>query len=1190
MPEEFSLPGELNAFLESGELAPNLDKLLIEAFEARTLTPVDLMNALVERERLTQQERILLLNQAAIWESEEISHYSELLDQILRPKEDPVDLAEPQWDIGWTPRPTVDKSAYHWNNDAPFANPDRLPIMLDGLDQLTANRQIDTTFSMESGLVQTLRGNLAVTAPTLTEAKFKDASDTFLRTNANALTGADYRPQELQLPEAVGATVRTRQMINGIPVYGGVISVGFQSEDMNSSGAQLSFVNSSWYPIDAEEVDVDFTDVGEIVPSIAVTHVIEVLKSQHKLEDESVLRARLEAFPVDAYGAEGKVVLPLFETAARRRFASRALRSNLADQRPAYWPAYFYYVVDEDTGRFWVVAIDGKNLTVLVANEGTRHAPIPVQRDILPTPRHALKPPTFVSHTLTETASGELTDAVDFPFVVSPNTPACTAPDFGTTAQKRRSANIYYHLSVAHTACQMMIDDAWPELDPAMRPLAPPAAGATLPVHMCDNPGSAAYSASRKFYFGRGDPTGAPRFRDPSFDPEVIYHEYAHALLHVIQPDLLASLALTPFDRVIDEGIAFYLACALSEGSDDLGVPPAFQEPLRQSKWGKVAYDFPEWGDFRDLEHTRKQRDGYDFLQLYRLFPSYPGGVSDPGNSEVYACSMVWARTLWDIRRTLGAKWTNAAIVRGISLAGGVQSELETPAEAIIHADGALARAHGVRDHESALRLIFSSRGIVADAPIHALRSILLGGRRLLLAATEGNAPSGAQPGCMISEDDGDTWRPLGVAGPSDAVAIAVLVENTKATIWVAGQEWAGQPPNESALNTIYCYELTLNGGDLDLNAAWSVVAQMPNQLGVLSMAVLGRVDQPPLLFVGSERGLYRLGAGYQPELLPQLIGNNRRIYDLSLAQAPGLPTRLLAATERGAWVLDVTSGQNPTFDPAFDANRPQQRCLSITAMPSVDASNHAAWRIWAGVFGEGLYTFDYAGNQPQGAWRPLGLTFDVNGNPILPRAVYALIAAEDQGLHVTIGANGGLFDHTAGVGAQASAVGLDSTDRASFTGATITTICKHNSDLVIGTAERGVWRKRNNQPWTRQANGLSRIGRMTDSLAVPLTGQISPLLPVTHVFHVAQAMQRIDLTVAVPAAGVLKLFFTPAKIDPAAGELAGLQEIGSWQVQTGMPTTTLSVAGAVLAGFYLLTLQDVSSAGAYTVTVQLVP
>lgn len=1190
MPEEFSLPGELNAFLESGELAPNLDKLIVEAFETRKLTPIDLMNALVERDRLTQQERVLLLDQTAKWDPEATPPYSELLDQILRPKEAPVDLAEPGLNIGWTPRPTVDQSAYHWNNDAPFANPDRLPKMLDGLDNLTGNRQIDTTFSMESGLVQTLRGDLATTTPTLTETDFKDASGTFLQTNATALTGIEYRPEEMQLIETVGATVRTRQMVNGVPVFGGVISVGFQPEGVNSPGAQLSFVNSSWYPIDPEEVAVDFMNVGEVIPIIATTHVIEILKSQEKHEDETALRARLQAFPVDAYGAEGKVVLPLFETPARRRFASRALRSNLADQRPAYWPAYIYYVVDDDTGRFWVVAIDGKDLTVLAANEGTRHAPIPVQRNILPTPRHALAPRTFVSHQLTETASGELTDAADFPIVVTPSTPACTAPDFGTTAQKLRSANIYYHLSAARTACQTMIEDAWPELGPALRPPAPPAAGATLPLHMCDNPGSAAYSVSRKFYFGKGDPTGAPPFRDPSFDPEVIYHEYAHALMHVIQPDLLASLALTPFDKVIDEGIAFYLACALSEDADDLGIPPAFQGLLRQSKWGKVAYDFVEWGDFRDLEHTRQQRDGYDFLQLYRLFPSYPGGVNDPGNSEVYACSMVWARTLWDIRRTLGAKWANAAIVRGMSLAGGVQSELETPAEAIIHADGALARAHGVRDHEGALRLIFSSRGIVADAPIHALRSITLGGRRLLLAATEGNAPSGAQPGCMISEDDGDTWRPLGVAGPSDAVAIALLVENTTATIWVAGQEWVGQPPNESAVNTIYSYELTLTGGILDLNASWRVVAQMPAQLGVLSMAVMGRIGLQPLLFVGSERGLYRLAAGQQPELLPQLIGNSGRIYDLLLAQAPGLPTRLLAATERGAWVLDVTTGPNPTFDAAFDANRPQQRCLSITAMPSVDASNHAAWRIWAGVFGEGIHTFDYAGNPPQGAWRPLGLTFDVDGNPILPRAVYALIAEEDQGLHVTIGANGGLFDHAAGVGLQASAVGQNSADKASFSGATITTVCKHNSDLLIGTAERGVWRKRNGQQWARLANGLSRIGRMTESLTAPFTGQISTRFPVTHVFHVAQTMQRIELAVEAPATGTLKLFFAPAKIDPAAGELAGLQERGSWQVQPGAPATTISVAGAVLAGFYLLTLQDVSSAGPYAVTVQLVP
>ena len=320
-----------------------------------------------------------------------------------------------------------------------------------------------------------------------------------------------------------------------------------------------------------------------------------------------------------------------------------------------------------------------------------------------------------------------------------------------------------------------MITEGWADALPG--PTTPGDGVNRLSVTFTQEATDAAYGWTDVLTLGKGNSTGPHPIGDPALDAEVIYHEFAHAVLHRVQPDLhIAQNSV--FRQAVDEGLAFYLACSISDAIAQTEAPAAAGAWIPY-RWGKLARSSVAWANFgyRDLERwdlAPSQEADHDYLTVYGVFPRFANGTTDP-DGKGYACGMVWARTLWDIRRILGHPWADAIILRGTQLAGGTQADLETPAEAIIHADAMLAQHHGVPPHENALRVIFSSRGILADSPIHAVKVVQVGQVSAILAATESALATSNDSGCLISLDGGQSWRPLGKAGPQDIVALCTL-------------------------------------------------------------------------------------------------------------------------------------------------------------------------------------------------------------------------------------------------------------------------------------------------------------------------------------------------------------------------------------------------------------------------------
>jgi len=134
----------------------------------------------------------------------------------------------------------------------------------------------------------------------------------------------------------------------------------------------------------------------------------------------------------------------------------------------------------------------------------------------------------------------------------------------------------------------------------------------------------------------------------PASDPEVIYHELAHALMWLMNSepfDLVAST--TPFGRALVEGYANYYAraCAVSAASDAADTP-----------WARACYREEAFGDRFDLSSDSARDPAGNRLPVPNLYPLTAGpdpDAADPTTAQSlqkYSVGMVWARVLWELR------------------------------------------------------------------------------------------------------------------------------------------------------------------------------------------------------------------------------------------------------------------------------------------------------------------------------------------------------------------------------------------------------------------------------------------------------------------------------------------------------------------------------------------------------------
>ncbi len=576
-----------------------------------------------------------------------------------------IDSAKAKPDVARTP------SVQRWRSALARATaPDaaeRTAVMLAALAELTQGRPVRVRFDTQTGLVRTLRGGLWSERAD-SEGAMLEVADNFIRTYQKAIVGAGthWQPDETPKDEddsplghgpVVGNAVRFHQTTPGrIPAHDAKLVVGF------SDDGRLTLCHSSWVPLPTdyeppEDVWGNPQDAAE--------------RAKTAKFDLRVDRSRLTVRPAPGTRA-GRVLLPAHylpeEGYARWSDFVHESWAKGEDIPLAWVPAWSFWVVSAATAQTWRVRFVPP-IDSLYDHQFTIRAPLDLC--VYETNQDAvLGAKSTVS--LNIPGGPPLAQASDFHLIGDQF--AEPGPCGGAIGNSLRTGNVYYHLRRALKAFRDTIVPAgWPAGQ--ARNFTIPGDGNTLQVNVTLLLAGGEYDlGTESLNFGTIAGGFAP-VGDVALDRDVILHEYAHSLQHRVQPDL--HEAPSAYGRAIDEGLAFYFACSLNQPV----VTPG------QVRWGEAAYDDNVWTGlaFRDVQRATitSQRANFDFLQVHNVFPRY-GANPDPAGSE-YACGMVLARTLWDMRRVLGPGLVDALVLRALNTTGGWQSELESLAEAFIH-------------------------------------------------------------------------------------------------------------------------------------------------------------------------------------------------------------------------------------------------------------------------------------------------------------------------------------------------------------------------------------------------------------------------------------------------------------------------------------------------------------------------
>lgn len=1102
---------------------------------------------------------------------------------------------------------------------APFAIQDQsiLPDIVNSVQALTADRTTQLRFSNQTTLVRTLRGQtLSGVTPSLDKVLLEQGTQQFFREFAPAFSGS--REAWVEVEESFGRVVRLRQTSpDGIPVHGGVFIASYDLE------GNLTFVNNSCYPIPSLPSGDRFRISQADALAIAQVFVAKVPNSgetneeSDKLLEWETVRRGLRAEPADNFlnGEDaGKVVLPAVLV------DGRVIRpQDLTDQQKerveqSYLPAWAIAVTDDSNVQSWIVMVDGERTEgsveerVLYWTETTMGSSITAL--IYPTIAHATLAalgPDLVP--VGESPTGDLADAESFQLVEwSNNTELSVANP--VPGQFSRQANTYFHLHQALKWFSELMPRSWPELSSAQLPMVPGKLNTPrVKVKFANINGGAQFTASNtvnNLWIGLGSPEspGDPNAQppqapqpprgDPALDPEVLYHEFAHGVMNQVQPDLSNQILNSGFGPSLDEGLAFYFACSISDDLVRQGVLPALASQVAPYRWAKLARSHPDWTDkgLRDLERWGAlQKADNDYLKVYGLFPLFSEGLDDP-DEKTYAVGMAWARTLWDIRRVLGPEHANAIILRAARLAGGVQADLETWAEAIIHTDKELTRLRNSPAHESALRAIFAARGILADAPVRTIERVDLGGQRVFLATVEG-----ADSGCLVSLDDGDTWQPLGNGGPGDAVALCCFpLQADEVTVFVASESWMNHTAGQNGIS-VYFYSLALDGqGGVILNNTWNRLPLLNSAAGIRCLAATAGNpgDSEPWLFVGAENGIYKHNGsiwqvtakcangqppqtnngcadGKPPRHVPNWLMDTP-VLALKVATIDGV-RRLLAASQNGLLIFDIT--------PDTTINNKGLIASQVLPLPTVkpvlcietEQQGQNTTRIWLGTINDGVVEMDLTGAQRQ--WTQVSGQWLRDKVPEPARPVFQVRAIPSGGTHILqAGTNNGVYVRAANgdweAQSQGFTVGAETLENVS-----VLTLTGTDSRLLLGTGQRGMWLHQNSV-WAR-VGGLPRVGVLSDDRD-PFCNCFRSSLPASgigsHVIFVPPLQhQSLTLSLQVTNGTVqqVNLFYIASAINLNTQHWAGTQNrtlapmaAGNWQlVEPVLPGHYLAVVRA---------------------------
>lgn len=407
---------------------------------------------------------------------------------------------------------------------------------------------------------------------------------------------------------------------------------------------------------------------------------------------------------------------------------------------------------------------------------------------------------------------------------------------------------------------------------------------------------------------GNGLPYDNGSVHDPSRDPEVIYHEFAHAFMWMQnEPIWMQSTQTVPFARALLEGYANYFArSAAAALNGDTG----------STLWARGAYR-AEYGDLWDLARPRARWVvGQDLLPAPNIYPDLTIGDLSP-----YHVGMIWARALWEIRTRLQADATDRVALGASVGLRGLITDLAVAAENVLNAaiTSTNLNENEIQALKEAIEGIFSARVILARRAINALENV--GGVWFVARGS----------GVWCSSNNGSTWSRFGTPGPAADASRVVALYADGGTLYAATQQQVYRTgtnapswnkvgndllPQQSPLSLAVLNGVPYVGignGVLALeNGRWS---RWENDLEafedpVVSLTMLFSNNAPHLYAANlrSPRHHTEINGQFSTVVAGQLPANVRV---MSTAIAGNSSTLFMGTATAGIWSLNLATGQN---------------------------------------------------------------------------------------------------------------------------------------------------------------------------------------------------------------------------------------------------------------------------------------
>jgi hypothetical protein len=519
--------------------------------------------------------------------------------------------------------------------EIPFPPPDPERAYRE-LDEFYRARPCFALLHGRTGLPGCLRGNLQDPQ----DGSPEDVAEAFLRQHEFMLAGLDRgtRLRRVYRSDWADGTCHVAfAQTNGdnVPIYGGNIVCNFSAD-------RLTLVTSTVYPVGAIMDSFQWRDWRE-AKALALDALVD-------LKEEAVYDIIPQRFmaPPDLR-AESREQGLLVD-----RWILPYHRPERGEKTGTYRPVWRVLVVDQHNGH-WLILVDAEKEVPLIVHSLEVEAT--VRADLFATAGDAIEAPSRLTEKPLNYGWGNSTifDAahvhMDGDLVVEPSDP--TKPD----RERQISATVFYHGRKVQEQFKLwLFGQAF-----AGDPVANPDPTDDIDILVEDRQDSPKYDQARRLICLTAGTGGQYPILEPGLDCEVLYHEFTHAVLRYLSPEAFrfSSYAQMRYTLMLDEGLAFYFACAFA--ANQRWAEFAYQ------RWVKPPPDSTPW---RDLV----------------VGPRTPQDAEQSGDpTDVYhGVGMWWARVFWALASGLGQFRCSQLLLKAFDLLSGPVDSLEAFPEVLL--------------------------------------------------------------------------------------------------------------------------------------------------------------------------------------------------------------------------------------------------------------------------------------------------------------------------------------------------------------------------------------------------------------------------------------------------------------------------------------------------------------------------